>query len=85
MNISPFEIPKMLYTLQNQEKGEISYELDNESFVLRMESIPLGEIYELSTEMLNATRRIERSLVSKLNCMYFVARKVSLPSVSFML
>ncbi len=35
--------------------------------------------------MLSDTRRIEKSMVSKLNCMYFVARKVSLPSISFML
>ena len=35
--------------------------------------------------MLAETRRIEKNLVSKLNCMYFAARKVSLPSVDYML
>jgi hypothetical protein len=35
--------------------------------------------------MLAETRRIEKNLVSKLNCMYFAARKISLPSVDFML
>ena len=35
--------------------------------------------------MLSETRRIEKNLVSKLNCMYFAARKVSLPSIEFML
>ena len=34
--------------------------------------------------MLQETRRIERNLVSKLNCMYFAARKVSVPSIEFM-
>jgi hypothetical protein len=35
--------------------------------------------------MLKETRRIEMNLVSKLNCMYFAARKVSVPSVDFMM
>ena len=34
--------------------------------------------------MLDATREIESALVQKLNCMYFVARKVSMPSVESM-
>ena len=40
---------------------------------------------QLALDMLAATRKIEQALVSKLNCMYFVARKVSLPSVDAML
>mmetsp|Transcript_19226 Transcript_19226/g.18361 ORF Transcript_19226/g.18361 Transcript_19226/m.18361 type:complete len:200 (+) Transcript_19226:312-911(+) len=63
----------------------ISYELENESFVLKVLEIPKGEVMELAQEMLEGTRKIEQNMVSKLNCMYFVARKVSLPSVSFML
>lgn len=35
--------------------------------------------------MLKATRLIENNLISKLNCMYFAARKVSVPSVDFMM
>jgi len=35
--------------------------------------------------MLRETRIIEKNLVSKLNCMYFAARKVSLPSIDFMM
>ena len=35
--------------------------------------------------MLEATRKIESALVQKLNCMYFVARQVSLPSIETML
>ena len=34
--------------------------------------------------MLEATRKIESALVQKLNCMYFVARKVSMPTVESM-
>ena len=34
--------------------------------------------------MLDATRKIESALVQKLNCMYFVARKVSMPTVESM-
>ena len=39
----------------------------------------------LAAKMLDETRKIESALVQKLNCMYFVARKVSLPSVESML
>jgi hypothetical protein len=35
--------------------------------------------------MLVETRKIEKNLVSKLNCMYFVARKVSLPSMEYLI
>ena len=35
--------------------------------------------------MHNATRKIENALVQKLNCMYFVARKVSVPSIEALL
>ena len=35
--------------------------------------------------MLEATRRIESALVQKLNCVYFIARKISLPSVDNLL
>lgn len=34
--------------------------------------------------MLAATNKIENALVQKLNCMYFVARKVSMTSVEAM-
>lgn len=39
----------------------------------------------LSELMHHATRRIENALVQKLNCMYFVARKVSMPSIEALL
>jgi len=35
--------------------------------------------------MLFETRKIEKNLVAKLNCMYFAARKVSLPNVDYMM
>ena len=39
----------------------------------------------LANEMLSGTRKIESALIQKLNCMYFVARQVSLPSIETML
>jgi hypothetical protein len=39
----------------------------------------------LAAKMLDETRKIESALVQKLNCMYFVARKVSLISIESML
>ena len=44
-----------------------------------------GQTMNLSQDMLKETRRIEQNMIQKLNCMYFVAKKVSLPSVDFML
>ena len=35
--------------------------------------------------MLDETRKIEQNMVSKLNCMYFAARKVSMPSVDYIM
>lgn len=35
--------------------------------------------------MLAETRKIEKNLVQKLNSIYFASRKVSLPSVQYML
>lgn len=40
MGVSPFQIPKILYSLQNTE--EITYEVDQECFVLKMLHIPAG-------------------------------------------
>ena len=64
LNISPFTIPKILYNLQEQGKQEISYEVDQEAFVLRMEHLPQGgDTLGISQEMLAETRRIERNMV----------------------
>ena len=35
--------------------------------------------------MLVETRKIEKNLISKLNCMYFAARKISMPSMEYMM
>lgn len=72
--------------MQHNGTENMTYDLDNECFILEFHKIPSqAEIYDLSQEMLRETRKIENNLVSKLNCMYFAARKVSLPSVNFML
>jgi hypothetical protein len=39
----------------------------------------------LSEGMHFETRKIENALVQKLNCMYFVARKVSMPTIEALL
>nr|AEV53961.1 RecQ-like protein [Stylonychia lemnae] len=79
LNMNPFQIPKILFSLQNTEHGDISYDTDQDSFVLRLQHIPSGgSTFDLSQDMLTETRRIERNMIQKLNCMYFVARKVSL-------
>ena len=35
--------------------------------------------------MLEATRRIESALIQKLHCAYFIARKVSMPTIEAMM
>ena len=86
LGVKPYSIPKMLYSLQHNSDDDIAYDLDGESFVLQFHRIPdQSMVYRLSQEMLKETRRIEQNLVSKLNCMYFAARKVSLPNVEYML
>ena len=86
LGVKPYNVPKMLYSLQHGGSDDIAYDLDNESFILEFHKIPhQTHIFELSEDMLKETRRIEKNLVSKLNCMYFAAKKISLPSVDFML
>lgn len=86
LKINPFSIPKILYNLQNSDEGDITYEVDQESFVLRILHIPAGgQTLDLSQEMLVETRRIERNMIQKLNCMYFVSRRISMTSIDHML
>ena len=35
--------------------------------------------------MLEETQRIEKNMIQKLNCMYFIARRISMPTVEHML
>ena len=65
-----------------QGESGISYETDHESFILKVFNVPSSSFsMPLSESMHYETRKIENALVSKLNCMYFVARKVSVPSI----
>ena len=85
LNVKPFSIPRILYSIQHDGSGRITYDVDKESFVLQMTSIPApAAAMPLAQAMLEATRKIESALVQKLNCMYFVARKVSMPTVESM-
>ena len=64
----------------------MTYDTDKESFILRIESVPGPQAaMPLAKAMLDSTRKIENALIQKLNCMYFVARIVSLPSIDIML
>lgn len=75
-----------MYGIQHNSDDDIAYDLDNESFILEFQRIPhQTHVFQLSEEMLKATRDIERNMISKLNCMYFASRKVSLPTVEKML
>lgn len=67
-------------------KDQITYDTDHKSFVIEVFAVPAPtENVTLANSMLDATRKIESALVQKLNCMYFVARKVSLTTVEAMM
>jgi hypothetical protein len=83
LKVSPFQIPAMLYELQR--KSEISYDTDQDSFSLVVKRIPKDDTVRLSTNMLQATRTVESNIVSKLNCMYLIARDISEPTVDILL
>ena len=86
LNVKPYNIPRILYGIQHNGTGNISYDTEKESFVLQVLSVPAPQnAMSLASAMLTGTRAIEAALIQKLNCMYFVARKVSLPNVEFML
>jgi hypothetical protein len=40
LKINPFQIPKILYNMQSKEEQEITYDVDQEAFVLKMIHIP---------------------------------------------
>jgi hypothetical protein len=64
LNLSPFQIPKILFGLQSQDDGQITYDVDHESFVLRILHIPNGaQTLDLAQDMLQETRRIEKNMV----------------------
>ena len=86
LGVKPYNIPRILYSIQHNGTDSMTYDTDKESFVLRVLSIPApNQAMPLSSAMLASTRKIESALIQKLNCMYFVARRVSLPSIETML
>ena len=44
-----------------------------------------GQTLELSREMLEETQRIEKSMIQTLNCNYFVAMRIRIPTIEHML
>lgn len=64
----------------------MTYDVDHKSFILEINSIPSADAtIPLAKSMLEATRKIESAVVQKINCMFFVARRICLPSVESLL
>lgn len=85
MGVKPYTIPRMLYQLQHNTNDNIAYDLDRESFIVQFYKIPSPKhVLQITEEMLTETRKVEKNLISKLNCMYFAARKVSVPNIEYM-
>ena len=86
LKLKPYNIPRILYSIQHSGDDNMTYDTDKESFILRIVSVPAPQVaMPLARAMLDSTRKIEQALIQKLNCMYFVARIVSLPSIETML
>ena len=86
LGVKPYNVPRILYSIQHNGSDAMTYDTDKESFVLQILSVPGAQQgMPLANEMLSGTRKIESALIQKLNCMYFVARQVSLPSIETML
>jgi hypothetical protein len=86
LGVKPYNVSRILYSIQHNGRGDMTYDTDKESFILQVLSIPSpAQAMPLANAMLTATRHIESALMQKLNCMYFVARRVSLPSLEIML
>ncbi len=82
LGISIPDITRKFFHLQRSES--VAYDLADESFCLLVKQVP-SSVSRLPQEVLQLTQKIEHCQVSKLNCMYFVARKTSLPTVDYML
>ena len=86
LGVKPYNIPRILYGIQHNGTDNMTYDTEKESFVLKVLSVPgASQSMPLANAMLNGTRAIESALIQKLNCMYFVARQVSMPSIEAML
>ena len=86
LGVKPYTVPRMLYQLQHCTNDDISYDLDRESFIVEFFRIPSPKhVLQITDEMLDETRKVEKNLISKLNCMYFTARKVSFPNIDYMM
>lgn len=82
LGVKPYSIPRMLYQLQHNTNDSIAYDLDRESFIVEFSRIPGPKhVLQITEDMLAETRKVEKNLISKLNCMYFAARKVSFANV----
>ena len=64
LGVKPYNIPKILYSMQHNGSDNMAYDLDNESFILEFHRIPSqANVYQLSQDMLAETRKIEKNLV----------------------
>ena len=60
----PYNIPRILYSIQSNLDTGMSYDVDKESFILKINSVPSqNQVTGLASAMLEATRKIESALV----------------------
>lgn len=82
MNVSPLEIPRMLFRKQCQ--GVITYEAERDCFCIEM--LKISNKYKwLSQSILEHMWKVEKNTLSKLSATYILCRQSSYPSVDFIL
>ena len=64
LKLKPYNIPRILYSIQHSGDDNMTYDTDKESFILRIVSVPAPQAaMPLARAMLDSTRKIEQALI----------------------
>ncbi|CAI2373563.1 unnamed protein product [Moneuplotes crassus] len=80
LKVPPFEVPRIVYEMQNKELFTFDFEMD--SFCIAAYRLK-QDIPEISRILLARAKEIEQNSIRKLNSMYIAARKLSFKSIGY--
>lgn len=64
IGVKPYQVPRILYAIQNNGNNEMTYDVDHKSFIVQVFQLPQAhDVTRLASVMLEATRRIESALI----------------------
>lgn len=64
LRVKPYNIPRILYSIQHNGDDNMTYDTDKESFILQILSVPGPQsAIPLAKAMLDSTRKIENALI----------------------